>query len=124
MAWSFSSNQPVYLQIAERIRRSVLSGEYPPGTQLPSVRQLALEAAVNPNTVQHAFSDLEQEGILLSKGTLGRFVTDDTQIIDHCRKTMAMQCAKGYLQDMAQLGIPAEEAIAMIKEVEHEHSGM
>jgi DNA-binding transcriptional regulator YhcF (GntR family) len=124
MAWSFSSNQPVYLQIAERIRRSVLSGEYPPGTQLPSVRQLALEAAVNPNTVQHAFSDLEQEGILLSKGTLGRFVTDDTQIIDHCRKTMAMQCAKGYLQDMAQLGIPAEEAIAMIEEVEHEHSGM
>ena len=88
------------------------------------MRQLALEAAVNPNTVQHAFSDLEQEGILLSKGTLGRFVTDDTQIIDHCRKTMAMQCAKGYLQDMAQLGIPAEEAIAMIKEVEHEHSGM
>jgi DNA-binding transcriptional regulator YhcF (GntR family) len=124
MALSFSSNQPVYLQIAERIRRSVLSGEYPPGTQLPSVRQLALEAAVNPNTVQHAFSDLEQEGILLSKGTLGRFVTDDTQIIDHCRKTMAMQCAKGYLQDMAQLGIPAEEAIAMIEEVEHEHSGM
>ena len=124
MAWSFASNQPVYVQIADRILRKVLSGDYPPGGQLPSVRQLAVEAAVNPNTVQHAFSDLESEGIILSRGTLGRFVTEDTGIIEACRKAMALQCALDYLQAMAQLGLSTQQAISTIKEAEHEHSGM
>lgn len=124
MAWSFSSDRPVYLQIAQRIRRSVLSGEYPPGAQIPSVRQLALEAAVNPNTVQHAFSDLESEGIILSRGTQGRFVTDDTAIIERCRQAVAQQYVRSFLNDLRQLGITAEQAISMIKEAEHEHTGM
>ncbi len=124
MAWSFSSDRPVYLQIAQRIRRSVLSGEYPPGAQIPSVRQLALDAAVNPNTVQHAFSDLESEGIILSRGTQGRFVTDDTAIIERCRQAVAQQYVRSFLNDLRQLGITAEQAISMIKEAEHEHTGM
>ena len=77
MAWSFSEGKAVYLQIAERITTLILSGKYLPTEQLPSVRQLALEAAVNPNTVQHAFCELEDEGIIVSKGTQGRFVTED-----------------------------------------------
>lgn len=124
MAWSFTSDRPVYLQIAERIRRSVLSGEYPPGGQIPSVRQLALEAAVNPNTVQHAFSDLENEGIILSRGTQGRFVTEDRQVIEHCRQEIAMDCVRGFLRDLTQLAIQPEQAITMIKEVVNEHTGM
>lgn len=122
MAWSFSTDRPVYLQIAERIRRSVLSGEYPPGGQIPSVRQLALEAAVNPNTVQHAFSDLEHEGIILSKGTQGRFVTEDRQVIELVRQEIAMECVRGFLRDLKQLAIDPEQAISMIKEAEHEQS--
>ena len=124
MAWSFSSDRPVYLQIAQRIRRSVLSGEYPPGGQIPSVRQLALEAAVNPNTVQHAFSDLENEGIIISKGTQGRYVTEDRQIIEQMRQAIAMECVRGFLQDLKQLAIDGEQAISMIKEVMNEHTGM
>jgi len=124
MAWSFSSDRPVYLQIAQRIRRSVLSGEYPPGGQIPSVRQLALEAAVNPNTVQHAFSDLENEGIIISKGTQGRYVTEDRQVIEQMRQAIAMECVRGFLQDLKQLAIDGEQAISMIKEVMNEHTGM
>lgn len=124
MAWSFTSDRPVYLQIAQRIRRSVLSGEYPPGAQIPSVRQLALEAAVNPNTVQHAFSDLENEGIILSRGTLGRYVTDNKEIIELCREEVARQYVQDFLKDLNQLGIPPEHAISMIKEAKHEHTGM
>lgn len=124
MAWSFTSDRPVYLQIAERIRRSVLSGEYPPGGQIPSVRQLALEAAVNPNTVQHAFSDLENEGIILSRGTQGRFVTEDRQVIEQCRQEIAMDCVRDFLRDLTQLAIQPEQAITMIKEVVNEHTGM
>ena len=118
MAWNFSSDRPVYIQISERIKRAVLSGEYVAGEQIPSVRQLAMEAAVNPNTVQHAFSDLEDEGIIISKGTVGRFVTDDVQIIEACRKNMAEQLVKDFILSIGQLSVSKDEAVEMIKEVD------
>ena len=116
MAWTFSSDRPVYIQIADRIKKCILSGEYLPGEQIMTVRQLALEAAVNPNTVQHAFADLESEGILVSKGTLGRFVTDTPEAIEICRKQMAEQTVKCFVQDIRRLSITTEQAIEMIKE--------
>lgn len=116
MAWKFTTDRAVYLQIAERIEKAVLSGVYPPGEQLPSVRQLALEAAVNPNTVQHAFTELENQGIIYSRGTLGRFVTQDTETIEACRREMAQQLVQQFLKDLAQLGVSTEQAITMIKE--------
>ena len=122
MAWSFSSDRPVYLQIAERIKKSVLSGGYTAGEQLPTVRQLALEAAVNPNTVQHAFVELEDEGIIISKGTLGRFVTEDMGVIEVCRREMAEKLVKNFVDSIEELSIPLEEAIEMVKEVENEYS--
>ncbi len=116
LAWSFSSDRPVYLQIADYITKSVLSGEYLAGEQIPTVRQLALDAAVNPNTVQRAFSELEHEGLIISKGTLGRYVTEDTQVIELCRNKLAEQLVKMFLENMEQLSISKEQAIAMIKE--------
>lgn len=117
MAWSFTSDRPVYLQIADRITKSVLSEEYQAGEQLPTVRQLAMEAAVNPNTVQHAFAELENEGIIISKGTLGRFVTEDTQVVEICRKKMAERLVLSFVENMEQLSLSKEQAIAMIEEV-------
>lgn len=116
MAWSFTSGKPVYLQISDRIIKSVLSGEYRPGQQIPAVRQLALEAAVNPNTVQHAFAELEHDGIIISKGTMGRYVTEDAQVVEICRKKMAQQIVVNFIENMRQLSISNEEAIAMIEE--------
>lgn len=117
MAWKFSSDRPVYLQIAEKIVKKVLSGEYSAGEQIPTVRQIALEAAVNPNTVQHAFAELENEGLIISKGTLGRFVTEDTQTVAVCRRKMAEQLVREFAKNMEQLSIPKEQAIKMIEEV-------
>ena len=122
MAWSFSSDRPVYLQIAERIKKLVLSGEYTAGEQLPTVRQLAMEASVNPNTVQHAFVELEDEGIIISKGTLGRFVTEDMGVIEVCRREMAEKLVKDFVDSIEELSIPLEQAIEMVKEVENEHT--
>lgn len=116
MAWKFTADRAVYLQIAQRIEIAVLSGVYPPGGQIPSVRQLALEAAVNPNTVQHAFTELENQGLILSRGTQGRFVTEDAATIEACRLEMAQLCVKQFLKDIGQLGLTREQAIAMIKE--------
>ena len=116
MAWSFTSDKPVYLQIADRIVKAVLSGEYQPGEQIPAVRQLALEAAVNPNTVQHAFAELEHEGIIISKGTMGRYVTENADVVAVCRKKMAQQLVTGFVENMKQLSIDQKETIAMIEE--------
>ena len=117
MAWNFSSDRPVYLQIAERITKSILSGEYPAGEQIPSVRHLALEAAVNPNTVQHAFTELENVGIIVSRGTVGRYVTEDTATVEACRKKLAEQLILHFVENMEQLGISRQQAINMIGEV-------
>ena len=116
MAWKFTSDKPVYLQIADRLTKSVLSGEYKPGEQIPSVRQLALEAAVNPNTVQHAFTELENNGLIISKNTVGRFVTNDEAIIEECRNDLAKSIAKDFLKNMSHLSITQEQAIKIIEE--------
>ena len=118
MAWSFSADRPVYIQIAHRIRKSVLSGGYQAGAQIPTVRQLALEAAVNPNTVQHAFTELENEGIIIAKGTQGRFVTDDQQVVQAVREEVARQLAQAFVEEMDQLSITAEQAVELIREVQ------
>ena len=111
MNWKFSSEMPVYLQIMDQIRGSVLSGEYLPGGKLPSVRDLAAQAQVNPNTVQHALHELEQEGLLSAHGTNGRFVTEDEQVLQQLRnnriRALALECA----QKFAVLGVsPAQAA--------------
>lgn len=116
MAWSFTTDSPVYLQISRRIIMSVLSGEYSSGEQIPSVRQLALEAAVNPNTVQHAFQELEDEGIIISKGTQGRFVTEDVNVIESCRKRLAEQLVKNFTKQANLLSVSKEQIITMIEE--------
>lgn len=116
MAWSFSSDKLIYMQIADRITMSVISGNYAPGEQIPSVRQLALEAAVNPNTVQHAFAYLENEGIIVSKGTLGRYVTEDVKVIENCRTQTAKQTVKAFCKNINTLGIKKDEIIKMLEE--------
>ena len=118
LAWSFSNSSPVYLQIAERIIISILAGEYLAGQQLPTVRQLALSAAVNPNTVQHAYTYLETEGIIISKGTLGRFVTEDDKQLEIGRKHLAEKIVKEFMCKLDSLAITKAEAIKLIKEVE------
>lgn len=115
MAWSFSPHRPIYYQVADRIRQFILSGEYASGEQIPSVRQLALEAAVNPNTIQHAFSELEDQGLIESRGTTGRFVTEDVSIIDECRNLEAQRLVRDFTRRASELRIPNDTLIEMIR---------
>ncbi len=116
MAWSFSSDKPVYIQIAHRITASVLSGEYKAGEQIPTVRQLAMEAAVNPNTVQHAFLELEKEGIIVSQGTVGRYVTEDNAIIEEARERIIGQIIEGFAEKIARFSNDKEQILKMVGE--------
>ena len=114
MAWSFSPHAPVYYQIAERIRKGILSGEYLPGDQIPSVRQFATEATVNPNTIQRAFVELENTGLIESRGTLGRFVTESGDIIEKCREDEAKKLLCEFRSRTEELHIPMSSLIDLL----------
>ncbi len=116
MAWNFSPDRPVYVQLAEMIRANIISGEYPPSAQIPSVRQLAIEIAVNPNTVQRALSELEADGLLESRGTLGRFVTSDQAVINNCRNESARRLVAQFICDARRISITDEKLIELVKE--------
>ena len=119
MAWSFNSREPVFLQIANRLRYDILGGKYKPEEQIPAVRQLAFEASVNPNTMQKSLSCLEDEGLLYSKGTVGRFVTSDAEILSTARIRMKKSCVEDLLARAKEAGIGKEELINYIKEADN-----
>lgn len=116
MAWSFNGHTPVYLQIAERLRNEIIRGKYKAGQQIPPVRQLAVSAAVNPNTMQRAFVELEAQGLICAKGTQGRFVTEDEEILVAARQTAARQLVSDFLRSAEYMSLSPDELIEMIKE--------
>ena len=116
MAWSFNQHAPVYIQIAERLRTDIINGTYAPGEQIPPVRQLAITAAVNPNTMQRAFSELEAEGLLCAKGTQGRYVTEDIAILSSARRTAARQLVSDFIKQAESISMSKAELIKMIEE--------
>ena len=119
MAWNFNSREPVFLQIANRMRCDILGGKYMPDEQIPAVRQLAFEASVNPNTMQKSLSFLENEGLLYSKGTVGRFVTSDREILRAAQTKMKKSCMDDLLARAKEAGIGKEELINYIKEADN-----
>jgi len=114
MTWSFTPGRPIYLQLQEGLKLSIVSGDYPPGDKLPAVRDLALEAAVNPNTMQRALTELEREGLVYAHRTSGRFVTEDNEVIEKAKNELAMELINAFLEKMAAIGYSAIETAALI----------
>ena len=120
MSWRFDTGKAVFIQIAEKIKEDILCGKYAPNSQIPSVRQLAFDASVNPNTVQHALSSLESLGLIYTKGTTGRFVTGDAAVLDSMRSEMISSLVASFVKSAKTLGVSSEELIKYIKEVKPE----
>ncbi len=114
MAWKFEAGIPLTVQISDRIRKDILRGEYKCGGDFPTVRQIATEASVNPNTVQKALVILEEEGLLLTLGTAGRTVTDDIEKIKEARMRISLQFVDKMIREATLLAIPCDELINMI----------
>lgn len=114
MAWTLDSDRPIYAQLVERIKTDIVSGVYPSGTRLPSVRELAATAAVNPNTMQRAFAELERTGLIITMRTSGRIVTEDTTMINETRKELAMEQVSQFLIQMSKLGYEKAEIIELL----------
>ena len=109
MSWTFDNKKPIYLQIMEKIKLQIVSHTLEPNQQLPTVRELASEAGVNPNTIQRALSDLEREGFVYSKRTTGRFVTEDKELIAQSRKQLSEEELEHFVSSMTHFVYEKEE---------------
>ena len=116
MSWNFDGVTPLFQQVANRVRTDILNGKYHPDEQLPSVRQFAFDASVNPNTMQKALSLLESEGLLYTKGTAGRFVTSDADVIEKARKKLRKEIIRNIINEAAAHEITVSELLYYIKE--------
>ena len=115
MTWSFKEDRPIYSQLVELIKLGIISGEWKPGDKLPSVRDLAETAGVNPNTMQRALADLEKEGLVYSKRTSGRFITEDNSMIDSVRNAIAAENINNFIESMKKLGFTPEQTLLTFK---------
>lgn len=114
MAWKFNGEHSVSRQIADRLRLEILNGKYSPGEQFPTVRGLALEAAVNPNTIQKVMALLEEEGLVSSASTSGRFVTEDLSLLEEKRRELQEDFLKVNIMEAKALGISKEQMLCFI----------
>ena len=115
MPWNFATDRPIYTQLLEFIRLKIISGQYPPGGKLPSVRELASEASVNPNTMQKALAELERSGLIYAQRTSGRFITEDKGMIQKLKEEIAVEQVNAFLRAMKDLGLTAEETLGLIE---------
>ena len=115
MAWKFDNNIPIYIQISNIIKLQIVTKQLKSGDKLPTVRDLAETAGVNPNTVQRALSDLETEGFVYSVRTTGRFVTDNVDLIQRTRVELAQNELVTFVSNMLNLGFEESELVAQLE---------
>ena len=120
MDWTFRADAPIYMQLCERLTLAIVSGGYAPGERLPAVRELAVDAGVNPNTVQRALSELERCGLVYAQRTAGRFVTEDAERIERERRRIAEERTSGFLSAMEELGYDRAQTVALLEKMRGE----
>lgn len=112
----YNSSLPIYLQAANSIKRDIVTGKLSPGEKLPSVRDLAIEYTINPNTVSRVYKELEQEGVCFTRRGMGTFVTEDSGKVQQLKEEMAGALIREFLEGMEQLGFSRAEAIRILEE--------
>ena len=113
MEWNFNNETPIYLQIIDRFKMDIANGSLKPGNKVPSVRELALSAGVNPNTMQKALSELERDGYLESKRTSGRFVADMGNQADSLKNDLAHKLCSEFCEGMSKVGFTPEQSLTV-----------
>lgn len=117
MNFIFENDRPIYIQLVEQLKLFIISGVFSPGTRIPSVRDLAMQSKVNPNTMQKALSELEELNLIYTERTNGKFVTKDIDLIQKYRDDFAKEQVAMYLKEMSKLGVTKEKAIQYLQEL-------
>lgn len=115
MTIEFDNNMPIYLQIMNYMKKQIVIGKLGPGDKIESVRDLAAELQINPNTIQRTFQELEREGIVETKRGLGRYVTNEESIIMRIKKEMAGQLLEHFVMGMKELGFGEKDIIMLVE---------
>ena len=115
MSWEFQSDRPIYAQLIDRLEMRIISGFYPPESRLPSVRELAQEASVNPNTMQKALAELERSELIYSQRTSGRYITGDTGLIAQKREQVACDEVGKLFETMRRLGFDSRQTVSLVE---------
>ncbi len=116
MTIEFDNNQPIYLQIMNYLKGEIITGKLKPGDKIPSVRELAAELQINPNTVQRTFQELEREEIVETRRGMGRYVTGREETIMNIKKEMAQDILDRFIRGMQELGFQSEEIVTAVAE--------
>lgn len=116
MSWTFKEGLPIYTQLIEQIKMNIANGIFEPGDQIPPVRELAMDAGVNPNTMQRALAELEREGLLYSVRTSGRFVTENQAKLDDLRKSLSRSFIEDLFDNLRKLGMNDDDIIAAVQQ--------
>ena len=122
MPWELDDRLPIYKQLIDTLQLRILTGFYQPGQRLPSVRDLAEEAAVNPNTMQRALVELERKELLTTQRTSGRYITEDQVRISRLRLSQAQDYTADYLQKIQGLGYDKKDALFLLAQEKKEES--
>ena len=115
MNFIFDNDRPIYIQLVEQLKEYIVAGNFKAGEKLPSVREFAMKIKVNPNTVQKALAEIENQKLIYTERTNGKFVTENEELIENVKKELANQKVQKYFQDMNKLGINKEEAITYLQ---------
>ena len=117
MEFNFNNESPIYIQLVRELKIAIVIGVYPLGSKIPSVRDLAIAAKVNPNTMQKALSELEEDKLIYTERTNGKYVTNDKKLIDKVKKDFANDISTKYINSMNNIGISLNEAITYLQEI-------
>ena len=118
MDWKFRNDVPIYSQLVEQIELRIISGIYAPGERLMSVRDMSMEAGVNPNTLQRALQELERKGMVYAQRTAGRFVTEDKELISEAKMSLAKKHVENYIKNMTEIGFDINEMVSLLTKEE------
>jgi len=117
MDFKFDNNIPIYIQLVEQLKICIISGKLKPGQRLQSVRDLAIQLKVNPNTIQKALMELENLKLIYTERTNGKYVIDDKELIESYKEKYALELSKSYLSNMEMIGFSRNESIEFVKNI-------
>jgi len=120
MDFNFEMDRPIYIQLVEQLKSYIILGKLQPGSRIPSVREFAMQAKVNPNTMQKALMELEEDGLIYTERTNGKFVTENKELIEKVKKDLANQITSKYIESMKNLGISKQEITKYLEKIKEE----